>query len=524
MVRRTTRTGPRRAKYRQGAPGRYERSCRSRVAPDEETKEGATQGEKSEPPIVPRKPGNLTRWDPAEGEGGRVTEPREGKMLGASSPASVSTKQARIAELARQMPEATLTSLSRHMDKAWLLEALRRTRKDGASGVDRQTAADYAVELSDNLQSLLERAKSGTYRAPPVRRAYIPKGDGKTTRPLGIPTYEDKVLQRAVLMLLEPVYEQDFYDCSYGFRPRRSAHAALTTLMEGLQSMDGGWVLDVDVRSFFDELDHQKLRELLRQRVVDGVVVRLVGKWLRAGVLEGGVVQRMDKGTPQGGVISPLLANIYLHEVLDKWWMTEVLPRMRGRAFLVRYADDFVIVFSEREDALRVQDVLPKRFARFGLRLHPDKTRLVEFTRPPRDGGAPGGRSFDFLGFAHHWGRSRRGGAWTIRRKTAKSRFSRALKSINAWMRGSRHLPVKVQAATLGSKLRGHFNYYGLPGNSRALSRFRHEVRLLWRKWLSRRSQRGRLTWEKYNRLLRHHPLPPARLPPRPWQFRLANL
>jgi RNA-directed DNA polymerase len=445
-------------------------------------------------------------------------------MSGVPTPGSVSTKQARIAQLARQMPETAISSLSHHMDQAWLLEAHRRTRKDGATGIDRQTSEEYAANLSENLRSLEDRAKSGTYHAPAVRRVHIPKGDGKTTRPLGIPTYEDKVLQRAVMMVLEPIYEQDFYDCSYGFRPRRSAHHALEALMQGLSEMDGGWVLDVDVRSFFDELDHQKLRELLRQRVIDGVVVRLIGKWLRAGVLEGGVVHRTDQGTPQGGVISPLLANIYLHEVLDKWWMTEVLPRMTGRAFLVRYADDFVIVFSERQDALRVQKVLAKRFARFGLRLHPEKTRLVAFRRPPRNGGGPRSGSFDFLGFTHYWGRNRRQGQWSIRRKTAKSRFSRALKGINQWMRRWRHLPVKDQARVLGSKLRGHFNYYGLPGNARAINRFHYEVRCRWRKWLSRRSQRARLTWEKFNRLLKHHPLPPARLPPRPVQYRLAKL
>ena len=444
-------------------------------------------------------------------------------MSGVPTPGSVSTKQARIAGLARQMPEAALTSLSRHMDQRWLLEALRRTRKDAAVGVDRQTAGEYATNLEENLRSLETRAKSGTYKAPPVRRVYIPKAKGKK-RPIGIPTYEDKVLQRAVMMLLEPVYEQDFYDFSYGFRPGRSAHEALHALMEGMQDMGGGWVLDVDVQSFFDELDHQKLRDLLRQRVVDGVVVRLVGKWLRAGVLEGGVVQHADKGTPQGGVVSPLLANIYLHEVLDKWWATQVLGRLHGRAFLIRYADDFVIVFSDERDALRVQEVLPKRFARFGLRLHPEKTRLVEFQRPRPDGGGPRAGSFDFLGFKHYWGRSRRGGPWNIRRKTATDRVSRALKAMNQWMRRGRHLPLEVQATMLSSKLRGHFNYYGLPGNSRAINRFRYEVCRLWRKWLGRRSQRSRMTWEKFNRMLQRYSLPPARLPPRPRQYRLANL
>jgi len=240
--------------------------------------------------------------------GAGITDPQEGKMAGTSRPGTVFTKRARIAALAKQMPGAAMTSLSYHMDLEWLREAYRRTRKDGAVGIDGQTAGEYAENLEENLQSLLDRAKSGTYRAPPVRRVHIPKGDGSETRPIGIPTFEDKILQRAVAMLLEPVYEQDFYDFSYGFRPRRSAHDALEALNEGLWKMGGGWVLDVDIRSFFDTLDHEKLRDLLRLRVVDGVVVRLVGKWLRAGVLEDGVVYHPETGSPQGGVISPILS------------------------------------------------------------------------------------------------------------------------------------------------------------------------------------------------------------------------
>jgi group II intron reverse transcriptase/maturase len=427
--------------------------------------------------------------------------------------------------LAQQMPEKAIWSLSHHMDLAWIHEAYRRTRKTGAVGVDGQTSDEYAEDLEANLQSLLGRAKSGRYRAPPVRRVHIPKGDGSKTRPIGVPTFEDKVLQRAVVMLLEPIYEQDFYDFSYGFRPGRSPHDAVEELDNGIHRMGGGWILDVDVQSFFDSLDRKKLRDLLRQRVVDGVVVRLIGKWLRAGVLEGKVLKYSDLGTPQGGVISPLLANIYLHEVLDKWWTQEALPRLEGEAFLIRYADDFVVVFSNREDALRVQRVLPERFARFGLTLHPEKTRLVRFWRPPPHGGGPKPGSFDFLGFTFYWGRSRQG-RMVLRQKTAKERFSRAIRATSQWMRGHRHLPVKVQATALGQKLRGHFNYYGIPGNSKALGRYLCAVQRLWRYWLSRRTQRrhARMPWVKFKRLLKRHPLPPARLPRRCRQLRLANL
>ena len=269
-----------------------------------------------------------------------VQEPLEGTMTETPSSTTISTKLQRIAKLAKEGPTMVFTTLAHNIDMEWLREAYRRTRKDGATGVDGQTADEYAQRLDDNLGSLLERAKSGTYRAPPVRRVHIPKGDGSQTRPIGIPTFEDKVLQRAVAMVLEAVYEQDFLDCSYGFRPRRSAHGALRTFWERTMAMGGGWVVEVDVRKFFDTLDHAHLRELLRRRVRDGVLLRLIGKWLNAGVLEGRVLSYPQAGSPQGGVISPVLANIYLHEVLDVWFAQQVQPRLKGRAFLVRYADD----------------------------------------------------------------------------------------------------------------------------------------------------------------------------------------
>jgi len=284
------------------------------------------------------------------------------------------------------------TSLAYLMDIDWLAEAFRRTRKDGAAGVDGQTGADYEKDLEANLQSLLDRAKSGTYRAPPVRRVHIPKGGSTTeTRPIGIPTLEDKVLQRAVAMLLEPIYEQDFYDCSFGFRPGRSAHQALETLWQRTMDSHGGWILEVDIRKFFDTLDHAHLREFLRRRVRDGVLTRLIGKWLQAGVLEDGAVTYPEAGSPQGGVISPVLSNIFLHYVLDEWFEREVKPRLRGKAYLIRYADDFVIGFSQEEDAKRVLAVLPQRFGKYGLALHSDKTQLIPF-QPPSTSGEGTGR------------------------------------------------------------------------------------------------------------------------------------
>jgi len=285
--------------------------------------------------------GEPTWRDPVEGRGRRITELLVGKMTDTPRFEDISTRQRKIAELARQAPELRFTTLGHHLDLDWLREAYRRTRKDGAVGVDGQTAEEYAEHLEENLQDLLNRAKSGRYRAPAVRRVHIPKGEGKT-RPIGIPGFEDKVLQRAVVMLLEPIYEQDFLDCSYGFRPRRSAHQALQAHRDQLMAMGGGWVLEIDVQGFFDTLDKGQLQEFVRHRVRDGVVLRLIGKWLKAGVLEDGAVTYPEAGTPQGGVISPLLANVYLHEVLDAWFERDVKPRLKGRAFLVRFADDSV--------------------------------------------------------------------------------------------------------------------------------------------------------------------------------------
>jgi group II intron reverse transcriptase/maturase len=316
-------------------------------------------------------------------------------------------------------------------------------------------------------------------------------------------------------MVLEPVYEEEFCDFSYGFRPGRSAHDALQDLWEGLMNLDIGWVLDVDVQNFFDTLDHRVCRELLRDRVSDGVLVRLVGKWLNAGVLEDGVVRRMSSGTPQGGVSSPLLANIYLHHVLDSWWVQEVRPRLRGRALLIRYADDFVIGFEKEEDARRVHAVLPKRFGKYGLTLHPEKTRLLRFgsrSEQNRPGGGSRGETFDFLGFTHHWGKTKKG-RMAVQRRTMKARFARALRAVTEWCRRYRHLDVGVQAKALGQKLRGHYAYYGITGNIRSLSNFFGQVSLIWWKWLQRRSQRARMSLEAFNKnILERHPLPKPRI------------
>lgn len=456
--------------------------------------------------------GEAAPGDPVEERGYRTKDPLEGTMTETTDSDPISPRLQRIATIAETHPDKPLNPLAHYIDEAWLYEAYRRTRKDGAPGVDGQTASAYEQDLANNLRSLLERAKSGTYRAPPVRRAQIPKGDGHETRALGIPTFEDKVLQRAVAMVLEAVYERQFHEGSFGFRPGRSAHQALRATRESLMNMGGGWVLEVDIRKFFDEVDHDQLRTILRQRVCDGDILRLINKWLKAGILEESRDQRIRRGTPQGGVISPLLANIFLHEILDQWFESVVKPRLRGEAHLVRFADDAVLLFERADDAERVMAVLAKRFAKYGLRLHPDKTRLVPFQRPARGAARPRPRpeTFDLLGFTHYWGRSRRGN-WVVKRRTAKDRLSRTVRALHRWCKANRHRTIPEQWAGLSRILRGLYAYYGITGNSQALGTLWCEATRAWWKWLGRRSQKGRMPWSRFQAILEVFPLPQPR-------------
>jgi RNA-directed DNA polymerase len=429
---------------------------------------------------------------------------------------NVLTKQLRIAQLARERPSECFTALNHYLDLEWLQEAYQRVRGDSAPGCDGQTVLDYGRDLEKNLCCLLDRAKSGSYFAPPVLRVYIPKDDGKETRPIGMPTVEDKILQRAGVMLLEPIYEQDFLSCSHGFRPGHSAHEALASLWSQAMYIRVRWIVEVDIRKFFDTLKHGYLMDILRQRVRDGVILRLIGKWLKAGVLEAGQVSYPEEGTPQGGIISPLLSNIYLHTVLDQWYQEQVKPCLKGRSFLVRYADDFVMGFELQADADKVFRVLFKRFEKFGLSLHPEKTRRVPFGRPDDPGaGRAGGTkpgTFDFLGFTHYWRKSWKG-RWVLARKTAHKRLSRALRRISQWCRKSRDKPLREQVETLGRKFQGHFGYYGITGNLDGLVQFREAAIGIWRKWLDRRTgDRGSMPWERMKRLLDCWYLPEARV------------
>ena len=327
---------------------------------------------------------------------------------------------------------------------------------------------------------------------------------GTDQRPIGISTIEDQILQRAVLQVLEPVFETDFSDFSYGFRPGKSQHDAIDYLWKQIYQQNIGWVIDIDIRKYFDTINHQHLRSFLRQRVQDGVIIRLIGKWLKSGVLERGTISFNDKGSPQGGMISPLLSNIYLNEVLDKWFAKDIMSLLKGRAIIVRFADDSVLGFENKEDAERVFKVLPKRFAKFGLQLHPDKTKLIAFPKPPKENDKDTGKRniFDFLGFTFYWGKSRKGN-WVVMRKTAKDRLHRSVSRINIWCKLNRHLSMTDQCKMLNSKLHGHYNYYGVTGNFRSLYIFYEQVKRHWKKWLSRRSN-CKMSWDRFITLTHH--------------------
>jgi group II intron reverse transcriptase/maturase len=426
----------------------------------------------------------------------------------------MSPKLQRIAQQAVDHPGMTFTTLAHLIDEDFLRAAFQRTRKDGAPGVDQLDGQTYAVDLDDRIRDLHHRLRAGQYRAPLVKRAWIAKENGKR-RPLGLPTFEDKIVQRAVHSILNAIYEREFLDFSYGYREGRSAHQAVRELRERMVGLKATWIIDADISGFFDSINHRMLLAMIRQRINDGALLRLIGKWLKAGILEGGQITFPEEGTPQGGVISPLLANVFLHHVLDRWFVREVKPRMRGQCFLVRFADDFALGFTHEEDARRIMEVLPKRFGRFGLTIHPEKTRLVEFC-PPSDGKSVGKRTFDFLGFTHYWGKPTWGktarGSWFIKRRTASSRMRRATKAMWDWCHEVRHEPMGDQHRTLRQKLFGHFQYYGIRGNYQQMERFSWFAKKAWHYWLSRRSSRSYIRWDRFLALLQRLPLPPPRI------------
>jgi group II intron reverse transcriptase/maturase len=409
--------------------------------------------------------------------------------------------------------------LAHLLDEEALGRAFRRIRKDAAVGVDGTTKEQYGQDLEGNLKGLHGRLRTMRYRHQPIRRVHIPKGNGKT-RPIGISCMEDKIVQGALREALGAVYEQDFLECSYGFRPGRSAHDALRAVNRMVSREGIAVVLEADIQAFFDSIDRKKLLEVLQIRVADPPFLRLLGKCLHVGVLDGEEFSEPDEGTAQGSIISPMFGNVYLHYALDVWFERDIKPRLKGQARLIRYADDFVIGFERQDDAERVLEVLHKRMAKYGLTLHPDKTRLIPFAKPhvgQSRGTGPG--TFDFLGFTVYWCKDRRGG-WRPGMKTRKARIQRVLVTLGDWCRRHRHLPLKEQHAALSGRLRGHYRYFGVNGNYGSLVRVGYRTRRLWLKWLRRRSQRGgRLTWERFNAYLRAHPLPSPRISVQIWSL-----
>ncbi len=444
---------------------------------------------------------------PAKGNTDSTTRP------GRSAGSGVTNGLDRVRQAARRDKDARFTALLHHVDLARLRAAYRALSPKAAPGVDGVTWAAYGQDLEANLQDLHRRVQAGSYRARPSRRAYIPKADGRM-RPLGIAALEDKIVQRAVVEVLNAIYEEDFLGFSYGFRPGRKPHDALDALAVGIYKKKVNWILDADLRDFFTSLDQGWLMKFLEHRIADKRMLRLVRKWLKAGVIEDGNWSETPEGTPQGGSASPLLANVYLHYVLDRWVRQWRRRHAHGDVIIVRWADDFVVGFEHQGDAKQFLADLRQRFAKFSLELHADKTRLIQFgrfadqNRAERGLGKP--ETFDFLGFTHICGKGRTGQFW-LRRITIKKRMRAKLHEVNDQLKRRRHLPVPDQGRWLASVLRGHFAYYAVPGNIRAVNAFRIQVTRHWFKALRRRSQRHRLNWERMDRLATHW-LPPARI------------
>lgn len=438
-------------------------------------------------------------------------------MTDASTSLDMSTGLRKVAERAKREPAARFNSLAHLIDEELLAKAFGRLRSHAAVGVDGISKDDYAQNLESNLKSLHERLRTKRYRHQPIRRVHIPKESGDKTRPIGISTTEDKVVQSALRAVLEAIYEQDFKNCSYGFRPNRNAHGAVRELTRAVNWRKANWILEFDISSFFDSLDRTKLMEMLQKRVADGSILRLIGKCLHVGVLDGEELSEPSEGTVQGSTLSPLLGNVYLHYVLDLWFAEEVMPRLRGNAKFIRYADDGIFGFELEEDARRVQAVLGKRLERSGLSLHPEKTRLLDFRRPAptrERGRSP--TTFDFLGFTWYW-RKGKGDRWSVRCKTRRARLARAIRAVHLWCKEHRHVPVKEQHAALTRRVQGHINYFGVNGNMRSLRKFMHQVRRTWFRWLCRRSQRTRLNWAKFLELVKVYPLPTLRIVVQIW-------
>lgn len=424
---------------------------------------------------------------------------------------TVSIKLQQIAEQVERYPEMVFTTLIHKIDVDFLREAFHRIRKKSFPGVDKMTAKKYAENLEENLIKLHQRMKSGKYVAPPVKRVWIEK-ENKKLRPIGMPTFEDKIVQRSVEMILSTIYEREFYNFSLGYRAGHSQHQALNQLREQCIKQNIKWIISADITGLFDNIDHGHLRDIICRRVNDGGIMRFIGKWLNAGVLDGGAISYPERGTPQGGVISPLFSNIFLHHILDDWFVREVKLRIENKCFIIRWADDFIIGCENETDARHIMEVLPKRFSRFGLELNQEKTRLIYFGKPKSDQGDGHKQStFDYIGFTFYWSKSRKGN-WVIKKKTARKSLNRFLKKVWYWCDKNRHEPIKEQFSTLCSKLRGFYQYFGVRSNYKSLEVALEYTEKAWRYWLSRRSHKGYINWEKFEKIRESFPFPKPRI------------
>lgn len=428
---------------------------------------------------------------------------------------SVETKLQRIAEKARKDPECKFTSLFHLMNEELLRGCFEGLRKDAASGIDKVTKEEYGKDLAANLTALVGRLHGMSYIPQATRRVYIPKPGSTKKRPLGILALEDKLVQAGLVRILEAIYEADFIEDSYGFRPKKGCHDALRTLSLEVEKGNIHYIVEADIRGFFDNVRHDWMMEFLCHRIADKRVLRYVKRFLIAGVLEGEVWTATDEGTPQGGVISPMLANIYLHYCLDLWFTRSFVKSCEGRARLIRYADDFVVCFQSKTDATRFRAELDGRLGKFGLEVAPEKTKIIEFgplaePKARRRGGKP--ETFDFLGLTHFCSRTRDRRRFRMKRVTSRKKFRAKLREFKEWLKKSRTLPTPELMKTAAAKLRGHFAYYGVTDNSPGINRFAYEVRRLLFKWLNRRGKRGCMSWEKFDLLLARFPLPKPRI------------
>ena len=442
------------------------------------------------------------------------------KCSGETSPVlrngnTVETKLLRIAGKARNEPKFKFTSLFHLLNEELLRECFKRLRKEAAPGIDQITKEMYAKELETNLKRLVEGLHGMTYIPQSVRRVYIPKQGSNKKRPLGIPVLEDKIVQAGLKQILESIYEEDFIKDSYGFRPGRGCHEALRQLSRTVEKETVSYVVEADIKGFFDNVSHEWMMKFLAHRIADKRVLRMIKRFLKAGVMEAGVVYKGDKGTPQGGTISPILANIYLHYVLDLWFEKVYRKRCEGYARIIRYCDDFIVCFKQKADALRFKEELIERLAKFGLEVVPSKTKVIAFGRfaienAKRESKKP--ETFDFLGFTHYCSKTRDGKYFRMKRKTSKKKFNAKLKLFKEWLKSVRTLPTKILMDKVSVKLQGHYAYYGVTDNSDAISRFAYEVRKILHKWLNRRGKKKCLDWSKFCLLLTRYPLPKPRI------------